>query len=61
MAKRDFQSRPLILRQSPNYQAVAKFAESLKLVKLYDKPADPNGFVARQVCWQKRYEISFRR
>jgi len=52
MAKRNFQSRPLILRQSSNYQVVAGFAAALKLVKLYDKPADPSGFVTRRMCWQ---------
>ena len=52
MARRNFQSRPLILRQSSNYQSVARFAEALKLVKLYDKPANPGGAVIRQVCWQ---------
>lgn len=52
MTERNFQSRPLILRQSSNYRAVAEFAEMLKLVKLYDKPVDQSGFVTRQVCWQ---------
>ena len=52
MAKRNFQSRPLIFRQVSNYRAVNAFTESQKLVKLYDKPADPRGLVTRQVRWQ---------